>query len=307
MARRHIFDTVKKAARGGDSSEPIHERYAWLGLVLGMGFMIGFSWVAGMTLGIAAVFFVLFMFYMIGLTRIRSEGGTIWHFGPYINPPGLLVHLLGSRMLRPNNLTILAYLEWFNLEFRCAGMPHQLEGFRIARDARIRLRSMFMAIVLATIVGIIAAYWNVLRMYYIKGAATPHVNLWRTNMGLRPYFRLRAWLDYPSSGSFDSIPYLAVGMLGTFLLMFLRTHFLWWPFHPLGYAVGHSFIIDLIWMPMCISWILKKLILQYGGIQAYRGAMPFFIGLLLGDYVIACLFSIAGVVLDIPMYRVFPN
>ena len=35
---------------------------------------------------------------------------------------------------------------------------------------------------------------------------------------------------------------------------------LWWPFHPLGYAIGHSFNIDLIWTPLCVSWILKKLL-----------------------------------------------
>ena len=96
-------------------------------------------------------------------------------------------------------------------------------------------------------------------------------------------------------------------MLATFLLMFLRTHLLWWPIHPIGYAVGHSFIIDLIWTPMCVSWCLKKLILQYGGFRAYRKAMPFFIGLLLGDYLSGCVFSLVGVILDIPMYRVFPN
>jgi hypothetical protein len=144
-------------------------------------------------------------------------------------------------------------------------------------------------------------------MYYLKGAGTPHVNLWRTNMGLIPYRLLRGWLDYPAESDLDGLPFMAAGMLGTFLLMFLRTHFLWWPLHPIGYAVGHSFIIDLIWTPMCLSWALKKLILQYGGIRAYRQAMPLFIGLLLGDYVSACIFSLIGVIFDIPMYRVFPN
>jgi len=28
---------------------------------------------------------------------------------------------------------------------------------------------------------------------------------------------------------------------------------------------------------------------------------------LLGDYVSACVFSLIGVIFDIPMYRVFPN
>ena len=89
--------------------------------------------------------------------------------------------------------------------------------------------------------------------------------------------------------------------------MFLRTHFLWWPIHPIGYAVGHSFNMDLIWTPMFVSWCLKKVILQYGGIRLYRKAMPFFIGLLLGDYLSGSIFSLIGTLLDIPMYRVFPN
>jgi hypothetical protein len=126
-------------------------------------------------------------------------------------------------------------------------------------------------------------------------------------MGLIPYRQLRAWLDYPSEPNLASVPFIAGGMLVTFLLMFLRTHLLWWPFHPLGYAMGNSFNMDIIWMPMCVSWLLKKLILQYGGIRTYRNTMPLFIGLLLGDYVSACIFSLIGVIFDIPMYRVFPN
>lgn len=307
MGRKHFFGTIKRAFSGKKSNEPIHERYAWLGIIAGFVFMAIFCHLAGMNVLIGVIFFVIFLFYMIGLTRIRSEGGTIWNFGPYINPQNLMITLMGSKSLQANNLTILAYFQWFNLDYRCAVMPHQLEGLRIAHASKIKQRSMFWVIVLATIVGIIAAYWNVLHMYYIKGAATPQVNLWRTNMGLIPYQQLRAWLDYPSEPNFASAQFIVIGMLFTFLLMFMRTHFLWWSFHPLGYAIGHSFNIDLIWTPMFVSWMLKKLILQYGGIRAYRKAMPFFIGLLLGDYVSGSIFSLIGVIYDIPMYRVFPN
>ena len=307
LARRHFWETLKNAWRGGSSEEPIHERYAWLGLIAAFGFLVVFCHFAGMNVLIAVIFFALFLLYMVGLTRIRAEGGVIWHFGPYINPQSLLVLFAGSKSLHADNLTILSYLQWFNMEYRAAVMPHQLEGFRIGRAGGLRPQPIFWVIVLAMVVGILAAYWNVLRMYYEKGAATPHVNLWRTNMGLRPWQQLRGWLDYPTEPNFGSMPFVAGGTMVTFLLMFLRTRLLWWPFHPLGYAVGNSFIIDLIWMPMCVSWTLKRLILQYGGIRAYRSAMPFFIGLLLGDYVSACVFSLIGVAWDIPMYRVFPN
>ena len=307
MGRRHFLGTIKRAWNGTKSDEPIHERYAWLGLIGGFVFMAFFCSFAGMSVLMAVVFFALFLLYMIGLTRIRSEGGAIWNFGPYINPQNLLATVAGSKALRPNNLTVLAYLQWFNLDYRSAVMPHQLEGLRIAHVSKIPSRRMFGVIVLAMVVGIIASYWNVLRMYYIKGAATPNVNLWRTNMGLIPYRQLRGWLDYPSEPNLGSVPYIMGGMLTSFLLMFLRTRLLWWPFHPLGYAMGNSFNMDLIWMPMFVSWMMKKLILQYGGIRAYRNMMPLFIGLLLGDYISACVFSLIGVIFDIPMYRVFPN
>ncbi|MEC8892013.1 MAG: DUF6785 family protein [Candidatus Poribacteria bacterium] len=307
IGRKHLAQTLSFAWSGKPSDEPIHQRYAWLGLTLGIIALVAFCSFAGLNVAIATIFILLFLLYMIGLTRIRSEGGVIWNFGPYINPPQLMVHLVGSRLLNPRDLTILAYLQWFNLDYRCAVMPHQLEGLRIAHVGKVQRKSMFRLIVLAMIVGIVAAYWNVLRMYYIKGAGTPYVNLWRTNMGLIPYRQLRAWLDYPADSGLDSLPFISGGMLATFLLMFLRTNFLWWPIHPIGYAVGHSFIIDLIWTPMCVSWCLKKIVLQCGGIRAYRQAMPFFIGLLLGDYLSGCTFSLIGVIFDIPMYRVFPN
>ncbi len=307
ISRNYLLQTLNVAWSGQPSDEPIHERYTWLGLLLGILVLITFCCLAGLHVILAIVFILLFFLYMIGLTRIRSEGGVIWNFGPYINPQQLIVHLAGSRLLNPRDLTLLAYFQWFNLDYRCAVMPHQLEGIRIAKTSGIQTRSMLGLIILSMIVGIVAAYWNILSMYYIKGAGTPYVNLWRTNMGLIPYRQLRTWLDFPNNANFASLPFIGGGMVATFLLMFLRTHFLWWPIHPIGYAVGHSFIIDLIWTPMCVSWCLKKLILQYGGIRLYRQAMPFFIGLLLGDYLSGSTFSLMGVLLDIPMYRVFPN
>ena len=307
ISRKHLLQTFYIAWLGQSSDEPIHERYTWLGLLIGILVLVTFSYLAGLRLIVGIIFISLFLFYMIGLTRIRSEGGVIWNFGPYINPPQLIVHVAGSRLLNPRDLTILAYFQWFNLDYRCAVMPHQLEGLRIGKVSKIETRSMLGIIVLAMIVGIIAAYWNILRMYYIKGAGTPYVNSWRTNMGLIPYRQLQNWLDFPTDIGFSSLPFISGGILATFLLMFLRTHFLWWPIHPIGYAVGHSFNMDLIWTPMFVSWCLKKVILQYGGIRLYRKAMPFFIGLLLGDYLSGSIFSLIGTLLDIPMYRVFPN
>ena len=50
----------------------------------------------------------------------------------------------------------------------------------------------------------------------------------------------------------------------------------WFPFHPVGYAVSSSWSLSLLWLPLLIAWIIKSVLLRYGGLRAYRQAMPFF-------------------------------
>ncbi len=67
-------------------------------------------------------------------------------------------------------------------------------------------------------------------------------------------------------------------------LMFLRHRFLWWPFHPLGFAIGTvSFILGRIWFSVFLAWIFKLTILKYGGVKLYRSTRPLFMGLVLGQ------------------------
>ena len=40
--------------------------------------------------------------------------------------------------------------------------------------------------------------------------------------------------------------------------------------------------------------------------KGYRAALPFFLGLVLGDYAISSLWALAGSILGIRMYRCFP-
>lgn len=310
LSRSHLRAVWRMALgrnRAADDDEPMPYRLASAGFAAGMVLLCGFAVAAGIRLWVAVAFFGLYVVYMLALTRIRSEGGVIWHFGPWRNPAELLVDAVGSRRIGPASLVPLTVLQWFNLDYRCAPMPHQLEGMHIGRRARLPLRQFTGVMLLAMGLGIVFSLWTVLHMYYAKGAGTPNVNPWRMQMGLIPYRWLRGWLDNPSGADAASMGTVGLGFAAVTFLSFMHLRFVSWALHPIGYAVGTTFIIDLIWMPMFVSWALKVIVLRVGGIRAYRKALPFFIGLLLGDYVIACLWSIAGVILDIPMYRVFPN
>lgn len=310
LGRSH-FRGIGKAIRGqggpDDSEEPLSYRVAFMGFWGGSAFLWLFAVTAGVQWWGAGLFFGIYGIYMLTLTRIRCEGGVVWHFGPWRNPAELLIAIVGSGAFSPKSLTVLASLQWFNLDYRCAPMPHQLEGFEIADRARLPLRQFGLVMLWASLLGVVASFWCVLSLYYSKGAGTPHVNPWRIQMGMIPYRWLRRWLDVPSAPDLAGLGAVGLGMLTVLFLSLMRLGFVWWPFHPIGYAVGFTFIMDLVWMPMFVSWALKAFILGVGGIRANRKVMPFFVGLLLGDYVIACLWSLVGVILDVPMYRVFPN
>ena len=89
-------------------------------------------------------------------------------------------------------------------------------------------------------------------------------------------------------------------------LMWLRARFLWWPLHPIGYAMANSWGMFNLWCPLFVAWALKALILKQGGLGAYRKAVPFFLGLALGDYVFGYSWSMADVLFDRALYQFWP-
>ena len=51
-----------------------------------------------------------------------------------------------------------------------------------------------------------------------------------------------------------------------------------------GEVKGASFALMRLWLPLFTSWLLKGLILRYGGLKGYRRALPFFMGLVVGEF-----------------------
>lgn len=101
-------------------------------------------------------------------------------------------------------------------------------------------------------------------------------------------YRLQLWLTSPTTANYSAVGFMGLGFAITTFLLVIKTCFLWWPLHPVGYVLGVSPAeIVYIWVPVLISWLIKFAILKFGGLRAYRSATPFFAGLILGDYSMA--------------------
>jgi hypothetical protein len=53
---------------------------------------------------------------------------------------------------------------------------------------------------------------------------------------------------------------------------------------------------------MLIAWTIKTCLLRYGGQRWYARGAPFFVGLLVGDYTLGCLWPIAGWIMGRSVY-----
>ena len=82
----------------------------------------------------------------------------------------------------------------------------------------------------------------------------------------------------------------------------MRLRWIWLPFHPVAYPFGNSFTLQWLWFSFFISWLAKWLILKHGGLGMFRRLTPFFLGLILGEFVIGGGWTIIGLIMQIPVY-----
>jgi hypothetical protein len=109
------------------------------------------------------------------------------------------------------------------------------------------------------------------------------------------YHRLSQWLATPTEPSVPGTYAMGIGFLFSLGLLFARTRWAGFPLHPVGYAVTSWWAMHLFWLPLLIAWAAKTLILRYTGLAGYRRALPFFIGLIVGEYVVGCAWQLVGI------------
>jgi len=68
------------------------------------------------------------------------------------------------------------------------------------------------------------------------------------------------------------------GGLVMLLLTWTRQHLVWWPFHPIGFPIGANYLLNHVWSSVFIAWVIKKLVLRFGGAAPYRTSQTFFLG-----------------------------
>ncbi len=257
----------------------------------------------GMAAWAGLVFFAIYFALAIAITRVRAELGTP-HEIYFVNPQKIMMSVFGYQLLGPVNLAVISSMYWFNRGYRSHPMPNQLEAFKMAEGTQIRIKPLALAMMLAVIIGLLSAYFANLNVTYSAGGQAKAVGF-KWWPGAETYDRLAQAMSNKPGPEWISIGYMLVGAAIVFVLGSMRAAFVSWPFHPAGYALAVSYAMDDFWFPVFLSWLIKLVIIRYGGMKLHNRFVPFFLGLILGDFFIGSLWAIIGSVAGTPMYQVF--
>jgi len=286
VSRGHLQDVWNTAwgrSEIDDSDEMLSYRQAFVGLITGLVLVWLGLWLAGLPLHLAAMFVFGAMVLFIGLTRVVAEGGI-----PAMRPPIMtstfVISGAGASALGASGLVALGFSYGWHSEIRSFVMSSVANGLKMGEVIKGSKRRLFWAVVLAIVVSIAGSSYMTLYLAYKYGGI--NLNPLFFGWGAATYgpkdmaARIASELGGPN---WEAWLFMGIGGLVMALLMWARHFFLWWPLHPLGYTISANWKTGHIFCAAIVAWLLKLVILKYGGPKLYQDTKPFFLGLILGE------------------------
>jgi hypothetical protein len=279
-ARGHLRQVWRKAFRGDDSIDDSGEILSYRAALIALGtssaVIVGWLWLAGLPIVFGLAILFLGTVVIFAYARVVAEGG-LSDGAPPVVPAGILLSVVGSSAIGAQGLVVLAttFLWTTGRNFVMVSCANSL---RLGEELGSKRRPLFWIMVLALAIAFVAALWVVMELSHQYGA----INLWIWQGGNYDY--AEKFIRTPSEAYGWGFFNIGLGAAIMSALMAARWFYLWWPLHPLGYVIGPIWIMDHLWFNMFLAWLIKVLVLKYGGVQLYVKTRPFFIGMILGYF-----------------------
>jgi hypothetical protein len=310
---RHHFVRVGRLLLGYpvDNATPWerHEsRLAASLMVVGSVIIFLFWHAAGMDAWVIVAVFVMYFLVSISVTRMRAELGPPSHDLHNIQPSKQIMRFYGaSNMVAdyPRSVALFGFVQFFTRAYRSHPMPHSLEGLRIAERLKTGYGRAVAAQAVAIFCGGVFGFFALLWMHAKYGGSAQILGPGDL-FGRETWDIVNVWFTAPEKHTWGATNAIVIGLFSALGLSVLRMNLAWFPFHPVGYAVSGSWSMDQLWMCVFTAWLIKLILLKYGGAKAFRPAVPFFIGLMLGDFVMGSFWQIFGILMETEVYVYWP-
>lgn len=274
-----------------DRDEFMSYRAAFIGGILAFLLLLVWLRAAGMDPLIAFFMIAAFVFIqMLVLTRFVSEVGLLM-LQPAFRPLDLWAVAAPKAAIGAQNLTVLSFLNGIFMRDPRNIMPAMLDSMKGADVVGGSRRTMAIGTLLAVGIGALVAIMLQLKIIYTHGGI--NLNSWFLTANPQIYFgEARNILSGAAPFDYRAPLWFSAGGAFTLFLYVMRARLWWWPFHPLGYAIGAAWPGLVYWSSFFVGWLVKSVILRYGGGRTYRRFRPFFLGLILGEFVAGILWAL---------------
>ena len=284
-ARHHLLHAVRRAIgldadAGGESGEIMSYRAAVIAAFGSLGFMAFWMWSVGMPAWIAPLYLLLVFVVYLGITRVVAEGGLPWFFPPII-ASDVIVGGVGTRALEPGGIIAFGFTYAWASDMIVLVMTSAANGLKVIEETVSRRRRLlFWSMVVGLVVTLGGAVGVMLDVSYEHGGFnTSH---YFKEQGFYPWEDVASRLGTLTEPNWGYWGHAALGAALMGLLMFARQRYVWWPFHPIGFPV--SFAVDKMFLSILLAWVIKSAAIGYGGPRLFRALRPFFLGLIMGEW-----------------------
>jgi hypothetical protein len=307
-ARRQLAQAVRMAfsrgAQAGEAKEPMSYRWAVACFCVSLAGLLYYCWLAGCRPWVGLLFIGTMVAYFTLMSRLRAEAGLGFLTYP-CEIQGLYTGTAGMGVFRRAELVTLISFHWAfqtgtGLSFEA--LPGTvMESFKVADSAGMDGRRLTKAIVGVVVLALLLSSYMTMTMMYRYGFTGMRVSLAYTNFQwqtLNAGGRIASYLTNPGEAASNTGGIIAVGA-GAAVVLFLgmmRLRFWWWPFHPLGYIAANTWGGQWWYMPFFVGWLLKTLVIRYGGLRLYRTTVPLAIGIIVGDVANTGIWTVVAVV-----------
>lgn len=314
LARGHLARVLAGAWRNAPREEG--ELASYRAMVGGWLICSAVAWIwltaAGMQAWAAALLLLVGTVMTTLMARIVAETGLF-----YVNPNWWGCQFFDS--LASSKLLTGASAYWtqivarlFYADLRESPMPYAANVMRMTgregdvprQDRPHLLKWLFIALLLSTLVALAAHHG--LSYTYGRGRMTDaHASDFVPASAIYDTARFVA-APTPSLGR--AWTQFGIGALMVTMLMVGRALFVSWPFHPIGLLLMNAGPMHAFWFSIFIGWVIKQTLMRYGGAALFRRAKPFFIGLIVGEMLIAGGWMFLGLATNTPVeYWFFPR
>jgi hypothetical protein len=238
----------------------------------------------------------MFVFHLL-YARVRAENGMSF-MGLPMSVRDILLQPLGTAFYRPSEVVAIISTRWTYRvgwgEGTDAMVGAAFDSYKIADSAEIGLRRLTYALIGAFFFCLAFGVPLILWVSHRYGIENLH-NFgggWFHNSVRDGGEEAFTAVANPAGPDGNAIIGMGAGAGMAVFLHAMRLRFWWWPFHPVGYLMANAWGLQWWYMPFFVGWLVKTLVVRYGGLRLYQRTVPIAVGAIVGDVLVGNLWSV---------------